>query len=128
HPHPPTAPGRGSLPLPSGERVGVRADECAVARQLAAFLHRGAAGRQPGQEEASGRRSMRRLMIWPRQPAPEPRMPEFLVLPDWPLLAPFLVAALALNLTPGADMTYVLARSVTQGRGAGMLSSLGIAT
>lgn len=55
-------------------------------------------------------------------------MPEFLVLPDWPLLAPFLVAALALNLTPGADMTYVLARSVTQGRGAGMLSSLGIAT
>lgn len=55
-------------------------------------------------------------------------MIEFLVLPDWSLLAPFLVAALALNLTPGADMTYVLARSVSQGRAAGMLSSLGIAT
>jgi threonine/homoserine/homoserine lactone efflux protein len=55
-------------------------------------------------------------------------MTEYLVLPDWTLLAPFLVAALALNLTPGADMTYVLARSVTQGRGAGVLSSLGIAT
>src|SRR3546814_4986997 len=58
----------------------------------------------------------------------ESRMSEFLVLPDWPLLAPFLGAALALNLTPGADMSYVLARSVTQGRGAGMLSALGIAT
>ena len=55
-------------------------------------------------------------------------MPELIVLPDWTLLAPFLVAALALNLTPGADMTYVLARSVTQGSGAGMLSALGIAT
>lgn len=55
-------------------------------------------------------------------------MTDLLVLPDWPLLAPFLVAALALNLTPGADMTYVLARSVTQGRGAGVLSAFGIAT
>ena len=55
-------------------------------------------------------------------------MTSLLVLPDWPLLAPFLVAALALNLTPGADMTYVLARSVSQGRGAGVLSAFGIAT
>lgn len=55
-------------------------------------------------------------------------MTELIVLPDWSLLAPFLVAALALNLTPGADMTYVLARSVSQGRAAGLLSALGIAT
>jgi threonine/homoserine/homoserine lactone efflux protein len=55
-------------------------------------------------------------------------MSDLLVLPDWTLLAPFLVAALALNLTPGADMTYVLARSVSQGRGAGVLSAFGIAT
>ena len=48
-------------------------------------------------------------------------------LPDWTALAPFLVAALALNLTPGADMTYVLARSIGQGRRAGVLSALGVA-
>ena len=36
------------------------------------------------------------------------------LLPPWTLLAPFLVAALALNLTPGADMTYVLARSLAR--------------
>ncbi len=49
-------------------------------------------------------------------------------LPSWPLLAPFLMAALALNLTPGADMTYVMARSAAQGRAAGLVSALGIAT
>jgi threonine/homoserine/homoserine lactone efflux protein len=49
------------------------------------------------------------------------------LLPPWTLLAPFLVAALALNLTPGADMTYVLARSLAQGREAGLVSALGIA-
>ena len=41
--------------------------------------------------------------------------------------APFLAAAIALNLTPGADMTYVLARSLGQGREAGLISALGIA-
>ncbi len=49
------------------------------------------------------------------------------LLPPWTLLAPFLIAALALNLTPGADMTYVLARSLGQGRQAGIVSALGIA-
>ncbi|MCI0429515.1 MAG: LysE family translocator [Rhodospirillales bacterium] len=49
------------------------------------------------------------------------------LLPPWTLLAPFLVAALALNVTPGADMTYVLARSLAQGREAGLVSALGIA-
>ena len=49
------------------------------------------------------------------------------LLPPWTLLAPFLAAAIALNLTPGADMTYVLARSLGQGRQAGLVSALGIA-
>jgi threonine/homoserine/homoserine lactone efflux protein len=42
-------------------------------------------------------------------------------------LLPFLAASLALNLTPGADMTYVIARSATQGRAAGIAASFGIA-
>jgi threonine/homoserine/homoserine lactone efflux protein len=46
---------------------------------------------------------------------------------DLTQLLPFLAAALALNLTPGADMTYVIARSATQGRAAGIAASLGIA-
>lgn len=49
------------------------------------------------------------------------------ILSDWSILAPFLVAALALNLTPGADMTYTIARTAAQGRMAGYASSLGIA-
>ena len=40
---------------------------------------------------------------------------------------PFILACLALNLTPGADMTYVIARAATQGRKAGIAASLGIA-
>jgi threonine/homoserine/homoserine lactone efflux protein len=47
-------------------------------------------------------------------------------IPDWTRLLPFLVAALTLNLTPGADMTYVMARSAGQGRVAGVVSSFGI--
>lgn len=42
-------------------------------------------------------------------------------------LLPFMAAAIALNLTPGADMTYVISRSLAQGRGAGLASALGIA-
>lgn len=41
-------------------------------------------------------------------------------------LLAFLAASLALNLTPGADMTYVIARSATQGRAAGLVAGLGI--
>ena len=47
-------------------------------------------------------------------------------IPDWSRLLPFLVAGLSLNLTPGADMTYVLARSAGQGRGAGAVSAFGV--
>jgi threonine/homoserine/homoserine lactone efflux protein len=46
--------------------------------------------------------------------------------PELSTLLPFLVAALTLNLTPGADMTYVIARSAGQGRLAGISSAFGI--
>src|SRR5689334_3540126 len=41
-------------------------------------------------------------------------------------LALFMAAALALNLTPGPDMMYVTARSVADGRRAGVVAALGI--
>ncbi len=41
-------------------------------------------------------------------------------------LAIFLVAALALNISPGPDMLYVISRSLGQGRRAGIVSALGI--
>ncbi len=41
-------------------------------------------------------------------------------------LLPFMAAAIALNLTPGADMTYVISRALAQGRGAGIASAFGI--
>ena len=47
-------------------------------------------------------------------------------LPSADHLLPFMAAAIALNLTPGADMTYVISRSLAQGRGAGIASAFGI--
>jgi threonine/homoserine/homoserine lactone efflux protein len=41
-------------------------------------------------------------------------------------LALFMAAALALNLTPGPDMMYVTARSVAEGRRAGVIAAFGI--
>ena len=38
----------------------------------------------------------------------------------------FLIAALALNVTPGADMTFVMANAIGRGRAAGMAAALGI--
>ena len=49
------------------------------------------------------------------------------MLPDTGTLLLFMTAALALNVTPGPDMLYVVARSVGEGRAAGIVSSLGIA-
>ena len=43
-------------------------------------------------------------------------------------LGVFLAATLALNLTPGPDMLYVITRGATEGRAAGVVSALGIAT
>ncbi|HET7363762.1 MAG TPA: LysE family translocator [Burkholderiales bacterium] len=41
-------------------------------------------------------------------------------------IALFMAAALALNLTPGPDMLYVTARSVSDGRRAGIVAALGV--
>jgi len=40
----------------------------------------------------------------------------------------FIFAGIILNLTPGADTMYILGRSISQGKKAGTLSALGIAT
>ncbi len=47
-------------------------------------------------------------------------------MPQASVLLTFLAAALALNFTPGADMAYVVARSLAQGPSAGLLSALAI--
>jgi threonine/homoserine/homoserine lactone efflux protein len=46
--------------------------------------------------------------------------------PDFPALLAFVAAGLALNLTPGPDMTYVAARGAAEGRRAGVVSALGV--
>lgn len=38
----------------------------------------------------------------------------------------FLIAAILLNLTPGTDTMYIVSRSVSQGRTAGIISAMGI--
>ncbi len=38
----------------------------------------------------------------------------------------FLLAVFLLNVTPGPDTEYIVGRSVAQGRGAGVVSALGI--
>jgi threonine/homoserine/homoserine lactone efflux protein len=48
------------------------------------------------------------------------------VIPDPPAVGLFVVAALALLLVPGPAVLYVVARSVDQGRRAGLVSVLGI--
>lgn len=40
----------------------------------------------------------------------------------------FLIAGILLNLTPGSDTLYILGRSISQGKKAGLLSALGIST
>ena len=47
-------------------------------------------------------------------------------MPSAETLALFMAAALALNLTPGPDMMYVTARSVADGRRAGVVAAFGI--
>src|SRR3954471_22152842 len=43
-------------------------------------------------------------------------------------LTVFVIAGLALNITPGQDTMYILGRSIAQGRRAGVASALGIST
>ena len=48
-------------------------------------------------------------------------------MPDAHSLLLFILAGLALNVTPGPDMLYIVARSSTEGRRAGIVSALGVA-
>lgn len=45
--------------------------------------------------------------------------------PDWPVIAAFVAAAIVLALTPGPDMTLFLSRAINRGRTAGMVSLAG---
>jgi len=47
-------------------------------------------------------------------------------MPDWSTLSLFITAALILVFMPGPNTLYIVARSVQQGRTAGILSSLGV--
>jgi threonine/homoserine/homoserine lactone efflux protein len=47
-------------------------------------------------------------------------------MPNWSTLSLFITAALVLAFTPGPNTLYVIARSVQQGRMAGIVSSLGL--
>lgn len=48
-------------------------------------------------------------------------------LPAWPLLAAFIAASVALAVTPGPGVIYIVTRSLSQGRAAGFASVGGIA-
>jgi threonine/homoserine/homoserine lactone efflux protein len=48
------------------------------------------------------------------------------VIPDWSSLGLFVVAALVLLVTPGPAVLYIVARSVDQGRRAGLVSVAGV--
>jgi len=49
-----------------------------------------------------------------------------LVLPGWSSLGVFMAAALALLITPGPAVLYIVTRSMDQGRRAGLISMLGV--
>jgi threonine/homoserine/homoserine lactone efflux protein len=49
------------------------------------------------------------------------------LLPHWPHLSAFLLASVVLAVTPGPGVAYILARSLVQGRAAGLASVLGVA-
>lgn len=48
------------------------------------------------------------------------------LLPQWPAFLSFVVAGLALNIVPGADMTFVVASSARGGQRDGIIAALGI--
>ena len=48
------------------------------------------------------------------------------LLPDFPRLLTFALASFALNITPGADMTFVAATSARGGRRSGIAAALGV--
>ena len=48
------------------------------------------------------------------------------LLPDWPVFLSFVVAGLALNIVPGADMAFIIAAAARGGRRDGTIAALGI--
>lgn len=50
------------------------------------------------------------------------------LLPEWPALSVFLIAALAVGISPGPGMLYAVARGIGQGSGAALVSVLGLST
>ncbi len=50
----------------------------------------------------------------------------FELLPDWPVFLAFVAAGLALNIVPGADMTFIVASAARGGRRDGVIASLGV--
>lgn len=50
------------------------------------------------------------------------------LLPAWPVFAGFVLAGLALNIVPGADMTFIIASAARGGRRDGIVASLGVGT
>lgn len=50
------------------------------------------------------------------------------MLPDWPALSVFLLAAFAVGVSPGPGMLYAVARGIGQGSGAALVSVLGLST
>ncbi|MGI8705344.1 MAG: LysE family translocator [Sphingomicrobium sp.] len=48
------------------------------------------------------------------------------LLPHWPVFLTFVVAGLALNIIPGADMAFIIASAARGGRRHGIVASLGI--
>src|ERR1043165_3838124 len=47
-------------------------------------------------------------------------------LPAWPVFLGFVVAGLALNIVPGADMTFIIASAARGGRRDGVIAALGV--
>ena len=50
------------------------------------------------------------------------------MLPEWPALSVFLLAAFAVGVSPGPGMLYAVARGIGQGSGAALVSVLGLST
>ncbi|HEY0626362.1 MAG TPA: LysE family translocator [Allosphingosinicella sp.] len=48
------------------------------------------------------------------------------LLPEWPVFLSFVLAGLALNIVPGADMAFITAAAARGGRRDGIIASLGI--
>ena len=48
------------------------------------------------------------------------------LLPHWPLFLGFVIAGLALNFVPGADMTFIITAAARGGRRDGIVAALGI--